>query len=114
MTDNIEKDPAVKAIKAIDFMQEAKNFINDEDFSNCIDTVLILIANPDASKERTSLLIVRLEAYAAMFRIGFAAHMGISSIKDNAKKNMYKELYQGLDNLSDALKYMVKGWNEFR
>ena len=112
--ENIEKDAAVKAIKTVDVMKEAKEFVNDPEFSACLDTVMVLLANPDAARERTSALIVKLEAWALKFRIGFAAHMGIQSIKDNAKKNMYKELYQGLDNLADALKYMVKGWNEFR
>lgn len=111
---DVSRDPAVRGIKAIDFMKEAKDFVNDPDFSDCIDIALELIVNPDLAKVRTSHLIVRLETYAMMFRIGFASHMGIASIKDNAKKNIYKELYQGLDNLADALKYMVKNWNDFQ
>ena len=114
MTDDVEKDAAVKALKQIDFMKEAKEFVDDPDFTECIDTVMILIVNPEAAKTRPTALIVRLEAWALMFRMGFASHMGISHIKDNAKKNIYKELYQGLDNLADALKYMVKGWNDFK
>jgi len=112
--ENIDRDPAVRGIKAIDFMSEAKKFVNDQDFSDCIDMAMVLIVNPETATVRTSALIVRLEAYALMFRVGFASHMGITSIKDNAKKNIYKELYQGLDNLSDALKYMVKNWNDFQ
>ncbi len=114
MSDDVEKDKAVKVIKQIDFMKEAKEFVNDPDFTECIDTVMVLIVNPDAAKVRPTALIVRLEAWALFFRMGFASHMGISQIKDNAKKNIYKELYQGLDNLADALKYMVKGWNDFK
>ncbi len=111
--EDVSKDPAVQAIKAIDFIQSAKEFVNDEDFTNIIDTALILIAHPETITERPSALIVKLEAYALKFRMGYAAHMGIASIKDNAKKNIYKELYHGLDNLADALKYMVKNWNDF-
>ncbi len=99
---------SLEGIKAIDFMQEAKEFIDDDDFTDALDTAMVLIVNPDAASERTSQLIVKLEAYALKFRIGFASHMGIAKIKDNHKKNMYKELYQGLDNLADALKYIAR------
>ena len=105
--------PEVEGLKAIDFMQDAKEFIDDEDFSNALDLAMVLIVDPSRASERTSQLIVKLEAYALKFRIGFAAHMGIAKIKDNHKKNMYKELYQGLDNLADALKYIARngdGW----
>jgi len=109
-----ENEPAVKALKAIDFIQTAKDFIDDPDFTDCVDMALTLIVNPDAASVRTSQLIVKLEAYALIFRLGFASHMGIASIKNSARKNMYKELYQGLDKLADSLKYMVKNWNDFQ
>jgi hypothetical protein len=111
---DVDGQPAAQALKDIEYIRVSKEMLDDPDFTNCVDIALSLIVNPDAATIRTSALIVKLEAYALVFRLGFAAHMNIAEVKDNRKKNMYKELYQGLDNLSNSLKYMVKNWNDFQ
>ena len=89
----------------------AKDFVEDDDFSECLDIVIKIIARQGTvPPQNVAALITQLSAYSVKFRMMFTGHMSYLKGTDeaNMKKNHYKELYHGLDNLVDALKYLVK------
>jgi phosphodiesterase/alkaline phosphatase D-like protein len=91
--------------------QLAKDFMQDEDFSKTLDSVVKIIAEGgNVPKDKVAVLCVKLEAYAIKFRIMFTGYMSYlkGTTEANMKKNHYKEMYTGLDRLVDALKYLMK------
>lgn len=94
----------------IDYLTELDVFIDDEDFMECMNLAVKIIANPNVPAPKVATLCVQLEAYAVIFRSKYASYMGfMKGTKDaNAKKNTYKEMYHGIDRLVDALKYLIR------
>lgn len=88
----------------------AKEFMEDEEFSKTLDFVIKIIAKPNVPQQQVAGVIVQLQAYAVKFRIQYGAHMSYLKGTDgaSAKKNLYKYLYDGIENLVDALKYLVR------
>lgn len=108
--DKIESNPLIQSDK-LDWANESKAFMNDEDFSVTIDYVVKIIAEGgNVPKDKVGIACVKLEAYAIKFRMMYTGYMSYlkGSTEANMKKNHYKELYTGLDRLVDSLKYLVK------
>lgn len=89
---------------------EVAEYMNDEDFGKVLDIGIRLMNGDVPEPSKVALLLVKLEAYAIKFRIMYSAYMGYmkGTQEANMKKNMYKELYTGVDKLADSLKYLVK------
>jgi hypothetical protein len=108
--DKIEDNPLIQANNLM-WANEAKEFMQDEDFGYTLDYVVKIIAEGgNIPRDKVAVAIVKLEAYALKFRMMFVGYMSYKkgTTEANMKKNHYKELYTGLDNLVDALKYLVK------
>lgn len=108
--DKIEDNPLIIADK-LSWANEAKDYMQDEDFSTTLDLVIKLISEGGrVERDKVGIAIVRLEAYALKFRMMFVGYMSYKkgTTEANMKKNHYKEMYIGLDNLVDALKYLVR------
>ena len=106
-----EENPLLKTDRLIkQWAEGAKEFVDDEEFGECLDLVVKLIAKPNVPQAQVAVVIVQLSAYAVKFRMMFTGHMSYlkGTTEANMKKNHYKELYTGLDNLVDALKYLLK------
>ena len=97
-------------MNTIDYMTELDVFIDDEDFMEVIGLTVKAIANPNIPHDKIAALCVRLEAYSLMFRTKFVAYQSFKKGEPNSthKKNMYKEIYTGVDRLVDALKYQIR------
>lgn len=94
----------------IDYMTELDLFIDDEQFMECMNLAVKMIAKPDVPQPKIAALCVQLEAWAVVFRSKYVAYMSFKKgTKDaNARKNFYKEMYHGIDRLVDALKYLMR------
>lgn len=89
---------------------EVTEFMDDEDFGKVLDIAIRMMASEVPEPAKVAMVCVRLEAYAIKFRTMYSAYMGFKkgSVEANQKKNLYKELYTGIDRLVDSLKYLVK------
>jgi hypothetical protein len=89
---------------------EVAEFMQDEDFGAVLDMAIRMLSGEVPEQSKIAFVLVKLEAYAIKFRVMYSAYMGFmkGTQEANQKKNMYKELYTGIDRLVDALKYMVK------
>lgn len=94
----------------IDYMTELDVFIDDGDFMKVLDLAVKMIAKPNIPHDKIVALVVQLEAYAVVFRTKFVAYQSFRKGEKNSthKKNMYKEIYTGIDRLVDALKYQLR------
>lgn len=109
--DSFEDNPLVMVDELSKvWAQEVTEFMEDEDFGQVLDMAIRIMAGDVPEQAKIAFVCVKLEAYAIKFRTLYSAYMGFKkgTIEANQKKNMYKELYTGIDRLVDALKYMVK------
>lgn len=108
--DRIESNPLVQVSNLRGWEEEAKEFMQDEEFSRCLDLVVQVIAKPNVPQQQVAMLIVQLQAYAVKFRLLYGANMSYLKGTENAsaKKNIYKYVYDGIENLVDALKYLIR------
>ena len=109
--DRIEDNPVVmvEELRA-QWALETSEFMEDENLDYVLDTVIRILHGDVPDPAKVALVIVKLEAHALKFRTRYTSYMGFLKGTDDAnmKKNMYKELYTGIDRLVDALKYMVR------
>lgn len=111
MSDGIAENPLIKVdgLKKA-WAEAAKDFMDDEDFAATLDLAVKIIAKPNVPPQQVAVLIVQLQAYAVKFRVQYGAYMSYLKGTDgaSARKNIYKYLYDGIENLVDALKYLVR------
>jgi hypothetical protein len=90
--------------------EEVTEFMDDEDFGKVLDIAIRIISGEIPEPAKVAMVCVKLEAYAIKFRTLYSAYMGFKkgTAEANQKKNLYKELYTGIDRLVDSLKYLVK------
>lgn len=105
--DTVNDNPLIQISR---LRQDIVAYTGDEELGRLLDLCAMIIGGniPDANKIKDT--IVRLEAIAAVERLKFVAFMGMYKGTENSaqKKNFAKEAYEGIDNLCNALKYMVK------
>lgn len=111
MSDGIAENPLIQTdgLKKA-WAEAAKDFMEDDDFSETLDLVVKIMAKPNVPPQQVGVLIVRLQAHAIKMRVMYGSYMSYLKGTDgaSAKKNLYKYLYDGIENLVDALKYLVK------
>jgi hypothetical protein len=90
--------------------QEVEDFLDDENVLYALNAAVQMIAGQIPEPSKVALVVTRLEAISLMCRTQFSAYMSFKkgTTEANMKKNMYKELYTGIDRLVDALKYVAK------
>lgn len=89
---------------------EVEEFLDDENVLYALNSAVQMIAGQVPEPAKVALVLVKLEAISLMCRTQFSAYMSFKkgTTEANMKKNMYKELYTGIDRLVDALKYVAK------
>lgn len=94
----------------IDYMTELDVFIDDEAFMDVMGLAVKMIAKPNNPAPKVADICVKLQAYSIIFRSKFVAYQSFRKGEKNsvAKKNLYKEMYSGIDKLVDALKYQMR------
>ena len=102
----------VTQVSRLQDILDLNDHMQDKDFQDAVDLALTFLIAPDLppAPARVAVLMTQLSAYATLFRVQFANYMGFQKNDPdrNAKKNVYKELYQGIDNLVDSLKYLAR------
>lgn len=90
--------------------EEVEEFLDNEDVIYALNAAVQMISGQVPEPSKVALVVTRLEAISLMCRTQFAAYMSFKkgTTEANMKKNMYKELYTGIDRLVDALKYVAK------
>jgi FPC/CPF motif-containing protein YcgG len=90
--------------------EEVEEFLDDENVLYALNAAVQMISGQIPEPSKVALVVTRLEAISLMCRSQFAAYMSFKkgTTEANMKKNMYKELYTGIDRLVDALKYVAK------
>ena len=103
-------EPVSDMQDAIDYMTELDVFIDDTDFMDVMNLAVKIIAKPNSDPAKVADMITRLEAHAIVFRTKFVAYQSFKKGEKNSieKKNLYKDLYTGIDRLVDALKYQMR------
>lgn len=109
--DRIEDNPLimVSELKEV-WAQETSEFMEDEGVDEVLNTAIKIMAGNVPDQAKVAFVCVKLEAYALKFRTRYTSYMGpLKGTQDaNMKKNMYKELYTGIDRLVDSLKYLMR------
>lgn len=92
------------------WVDEVDDFMDDDDVVMVLNNTARMIAGEVPDPAKVALVLVKLEAAALKFRTQYSAYMSYKkgTTEANMKKNMYKELYTGIDRLVDSLKYVAK------
>lgn len=90
--------------------EELSEFIDDRAVDEVIGQALKMMGDDFPDHDKIARVCARLEAFNIKFRTQFSAYMSYKkgTTDANMRKNMYKELYTGIDRLVDSLKYMIK------
>lgn len=113
--DSIEDNPLViidelGKVMRPEWADNVDGFMDDSDFGKVLDIAIRILGGDLPEQSKVAVLCVKLEAHAIKFRTLYSYYMGPAkgTPEANMKKNMYKELYTGIDRLVDALKYLMK------
>ena len=90
--------------------EELSEFIQDKAVDEVIGQALKMMNDEFPDHDKIARVCARLEAFNIKFRSQFSAYMSYKkgTTEANMKKNMYKEIYTGIDRLVDSLKYMIR------
>jgi hypothetical protein len=90
--------------------EEVEEFLDNEDVVYALNAAVQMIAGQIPEPSKIALVVARLQAISLMCRTQYSAYMSFKkgTTEANMKKNMYKEIYTGIDRLVDALKYVTK------
>lgn len=109
--DRIEDNPLimVSELKEL-WAKETSDFMQDDSLDDVLNIVIRILNGEVPEPSKVAFVCVKLEAYALKYRTRYTSYMGFLKGTDDAnmKKNMYKELYTGIDRLVDALKYLMR------
>ncbi len=86
---------------------EIAGYMDDPEFTNALEMIVKIMANPDIPPHKAKSLIVWCDALAAKFAMLASYHAHVDK-NDRAKKNMYFTGKESMQRMSDALKYMFK------
>lgn len=98
-------------ISHISDIMDLNEYMDDPELMKALDLALQYIRVPEEiNHKRVAANIAKLSAYALQFRMKYVEYMTWKKgTKDAANfKNTYRSMYDGLDNLVDSLKYLVK------
>jgi len=109
----VDATTGIESISRVQDILDLHAVMQDDEFQNALDLALSYLVAPSdrlPNAAKVAVTMAQLSAYAALFRVQFANYMGFqkSDPDRTGKKNAYKELYQGIDNLVDSLKYLAR------
>lgn len=104
-----EDDSLAETIAKISEFNEISLYMKDEDIDKALEKLIEIIANPHIPAHVAAPLVVWLQALSVKFNMQAKYHMLYSTEGDRTKKkNTYLSASDGLEKLSNALKYLVK------
>lgn len=97
----------IEALNGFAEFSEMSEFMDDEQFTDALATIVKMMASPDIPPAKAQVLIVKLQAYSAKFSMYATFYVNIDK-KQREKKNMYFSMSKALDDLVGALKYTAR------
>lgn len=87
--------------------------MKDDNLSQAMDRAVRILSRSDEATPtgpKLAKLIADLGAYSFLFRLAFNYYMGKGKGEPDAaiKKNTYRSAYEGIDRLTDAMKWLAK------
>lgn len=109
----MENNEIIELISKVDeFIEISELFDNDRDIDVTLSKIVRLIANPDLEPKSAQYAIVHLQALATKFAIQASYFKNMSKpspgTDEYKRKNMLFSIVQALENLVQALKYLIK------
>lgn len=108
MEEKTEKS-LLEYVSEVTELNDISEFMQDESLDEMLGIVLKLILKPDVPAKVAAPLIVQLQAMSLKYRMQAKHYMLFEkSAEGNKKKNIYMTASEGLKEVVDALKYLVK------
>lgn len=96
-----------EALNGVAEFAELSGYMNDPEFTQALEMIVKVMANPDIPPHKARSLIVWCEAMSAKFGM-LASYYAHIKRDDRAKKNMYFTGKESMQRLADSLKYVFK------
>ena len=100
-------DSVIELVNEVSEFTQIADYMDDEHLTEVLGTIVKLMAQPDIPATAAIPLIIRLEAWSAMFSTKAAYYTNIDK-SDRAKKNLYYSIAESSRRLVDALKYTTR------
>lgn len=100
-------DEQKTTLEQINGLSEIAEYMQDEELTTALTTIVKLILKPDIPMNVATLEIVRLQAIASKMSLR-ATWMANVDKGDRAKKNIYYTAAESINNLVSALKYITR------
>ena len=100
-------DDVIQLVNEVSEFTEIADYMDDEQLTEVLGTIVKLIAQPDIPATAAIPLIVRLEAWAARFNMQASYWTNVDK-SDRARKNLYYSITDSTRRLVDALKYTTR------
>ena len=102
----------LELISQITEFNDLHGYMNDVHLDKSLAIVVKLLMNPDVPSAKAPFLIIELQAMSTKFAMMASVYSTIAKDKagteNNNKKNIYYSAKESIDNLVDALKYVVR------
>lgn len=88
------------------------DFVNDDNLAEAMGLIVKLLAQPAVKARTAADLVVRMQAFSALFKLRaqtyMTIHTGKAGTDENKKKNIYFAASDVCDKMASAIKYLVK------
>lgn len=100
----------MELLEEIQEISSVSDFMKDENVDQALAQCVKIIAKPDIPPQVASVLIVKLSAMCAVFRVKAKNYMLVEKDAPNSsqKKNMYLTLADAIQELVNSLKYVTR------
>jgi hypothetical protein len=86
---------------------EVANYLDDPQVTEALELIVKLMASPDVPPQKAAPLIVKVESFAAKFKIMAAYNTHINKT-DRARKNLLYSLSESMERVAGGLKYLLR------
>jgi hypothetical protein len=86
---------------------DISELMDDKELTEALAIIVKLMMSPDVPAQKAISLIVKLEAYAAKFKMLASYYTNVKK-DDRARKNLYYSANEAVQRLVDSLKYSAK------
>lgn len=97
----------IELINEVAEFTEISEIMDDKELTDALGIIVKLMMSPDVPPQKAVGLIVKLEAYAAKFKMLASYYTNVKK-DERAKKNLYYSANEAIQRLVDSLKYSAK------
>jgi hypothetical protein len=106
----MEKEEIVELVSAVTELNDASEFLQDEDIDLALATIVRLCAKPNLPPNVAAPLVVQTQALSSKFAMQAKNIILFGDKREDTKtrKNVFFNISAELEKISQALKYLVK------